>query len=76
MSRAVTATVSSLRKPMFTEFPVPLPPREVQDELVFKLDAMQELIDNLRLEREQRQQQLDYYREKLLSFSKKETTEV
>ena len=76
ISRAVTATVSSLRKPMFTEFPIPLPPREVQEEIVAKLDAMQALIDNLRLEREQRQKQFDYYREKLLSFPQKETAEV
>ncbi|AGE36839.1 restriction endonuclease subunit S [Corynebacterium urealyticum] len=57
-------------------FPIPLPPRDVQDEIVAKLDAMQELIDNLRLERELRQKQFDYYREKLLSFPQKETAEV
>lgn len=57
-------------------FPIPLPPRDVQDEIVAQLDAMQELIDSLRLEREQRQKQFDYYREKLLSFPQKETAEV
>lgn len=58
------------------EFPIPLPPRDVQDDITAHLDAMQALIDNLRLEREQRQQQFDYYRETLLSFPQKETAEV
>ncbi|MER0078826.1 restriction endonuclease subunit S [Corynebacterium sp. KPL2830] len=66
----------SIRKSSIENVTVPLPSREVQNEITAKLDAMQELIDNLRLEREQRQQQFDYYREKLLSFPKKETNEV
>ncbi|MGJ4111805.1 restriction endonuclease subunit S [Corynebacterium macclintockiae] len=63
-------------KRVLPEFSIPLPPREVQDKIVAQLDAMQELIDNLRLERELRQQQFDYYRERLLSFPKKNTAEV
>ena len=70
------AKVIELTAKAFADFCIPLPPRKVQDEIVTKLDAMQELIDNLRLEREQRQQQFDYYRERLLSFSKKNTAEV
>lgn len=70
------AKVIELTAKAFENFSLPLPPRGVQDEVVSKLDAMQELIDNLRREREQRQQQFDHYREKLLSFPKKETTEV
>ena len=58
------------------DYRLPLPSRKVQDEVVAKLDAMQELIDNLRLERKQRQQQFNYYREILLSFPKKNTAEV
>lgn len=54
----------------------PFPPLETQQEIADKLDAMQELIDNLRLERQQRQQQFDHYRERLLSFPKKNTAEV
>lgn len=54
----------------------PFPPLETQQEIADKLDAMQALIDNLRLERKQRQQQFDYYRERLLSFPKKYTAEV
>lgn len=54
----------------------PFPSLETQQAVAEKLDAMQELSDNLRLEREQRQKQFDYYREKLLSFPQKETAEV
>lgn len=69
MGRAVTATVTSLRKPMFTEFQFPLPALEVQQEIVDKLDMMQALIDNLKHERELRRAQFEYYREKLLTFN-------
>lgn len=69
MRRAVTATVTSLRKPMFTEFQFPLPPRETQDAIVDKLDTMQAFIDNLKHERELRRTQFEYYREKLLTFN-------
>ena len=65
-----------LNMSIIKNFPIVLPPPEIQDELAIKLDTMQELIYNRRLEREQRQQQFNYYREKLLSLPKKETTEV
>ena len=65
-----------LQREQYLELAIPLPPREVQDELVAKLDAMKSLIDNLRLERKQRQQQFDFYREKLLAFAPKGTSEV
>lgn len=67
--RAVTATVASLRKPMFTEFQFPLPSLDVQQDIVDKLDTMQALIDNLKQERELRKAQFEYYREKLLTFN-------
>lgn len=73
---STSATRPSLTQTALKRLVLPLPPRDVQDEIIAKLDAMQELIDNLRLEREQRQQQFDYYREKLLSFPQKETAEV
>lgn len=64
-------SVSALKK-----LSAELPCLETQQEIADKLDAMEELINNLRLEREQRQQQFNYYREKLLSFPKKNTPEV
>lgn len=67
MSRAVTATVSSLRKPMFTEFPIPLPPREVQDKIVEILDTFAALCGNLDTDIAQREKQFAGYREKLLT---------
>lgn len=48
---------------------IPLPPREVQQEIVDKLDTMKALIDNLKQERELRGTQFEYYREKLLTFN-------
>lgn len=47
----------------------PLPPREVQQGIVDKLDTMQALIDNLKQERDLRRTQFEYYREKLLTFN-------
>ena len=47
----------------------PLPPREVQDAIVDKLDTLQALIDNLKHERDLRRTQFAYYREKLLTFN-------
>ena len=47
----------------------PLPPREVQDAIVEKLDIMQALIYNLKQEHELRKTQFEYYREKLLTFN-------
>ena len=47
---------------------IPLPPISVQQEIVAKLDAFESLLANLRRERTLRQQQYEYYRERLLSF--------
>lgn len=47
---------------------VPLPPLSIQQEIVAKLDAFESLLATLRRERTLRQQQYEYYRERLLSF--------
>ncbi len=39
MKKAVSATVSSIRKPMIESFPIPVPPTEVQREIVRILDS-------------------------------------
>lgn len=65
-SRAVTATVTSLRKPMLTECPLPHPPREVQDKIVDMLDAFAAVCDNLDEEIAQREEQFDLYRKNIL----------
>lgn len=66
MGRAVTATVTSLRKPMFTEFQFPFPPREVQDAIVERLDAFAALIESLDSEIVLREKRFGYFREQLL----------
>ena len=53
-------------------FPIPLPPLEVQEEIANKLDTFTEYIDNLKRERELRQNQYEYYRDQLLDFPVKE----
>lgn len=47
---------------------IPLPPLSVQQSIVEKLDAFESLIQNLEAERDLRQQQYEFYREKLLTF--------
>lgn len=59
---AVTATVKSIRKPMLTKFPIPVPPLEVQQEIVRVLDAFTDLEQSLVSELELRKKQFDEYR--------------
>lgn len=49
---------------------IPLPPLSIQQEIVEKLDKVESLIQNLKAERDLRQKQYEYYREKLLLFAK------
>jgi len=73
--RAVTATVASLRKPMFTEFQFPLPPREVQDAIVERLDVFATLIESLDSEIGLREERFEYFREQLLNFDESDGVE-
>lgn len=47
---------------------IPLPSLSVQQSIVERLDKMESLIQNLQAERDLRQKQYEYYREKLLTF--------
>lgn len=58
--KAVNATVTSIRKPMIEDFRIPVPPLEVQKEIVRVLDLFTEL--------EARKKQYEYYRNTLLTF--------
>ena len=60
LSKAVNATVTSIRKPMITDFPIPVPPLEVQRAIVEVLDKFSEL--------EARRRQYQHYRDALLTF--------
>jgi type I restriction enzyme S subunit len=51
-SKAVSATVTSIRKPMVTSFSVPIPPLEVQREIVSILDKFTQLEADLEAELE------------------------
>ncbi|WP_396659283.1 restriction endonuclease subunit S [Microbacterium sp.] len=71
--RAVTATVTSLRRSMLTDFPVPLLPLEEQTRVVETLDQLDALINDIRVglpaELAARRKQYEYYRDKLLTFT-------
>lgn len=76
-TKAVTATVSSLRLPMIQNFPIVVPPLPVQEAIVDILDRFEAIVhdiqDGLPAEIALRQKQYEYYRDKLLTFEPLET---
>ena len=66
------SSVTSIRRPMMINFPVPVPPLEVQQRIVGILDRFDVLCNDissgLPAEIEARQKQYEYYRDKLLTF--------
>ena len=58
----------NLSKKKFMKLSIPLPPIEVQNEIVRILDTFTELTQELTQERELREKQYDYYRDTLLTF--------
>lgn len=66
------SSVTSIRRPMMINFPVPVPTLEVQQRIVDILDRFDTLCNDitsgLPAEIEMRQKQYEYYRDKLLSF--------
>lgn len=66
MKKAVSATVTSIRKPMIQRFPVAVPPLEVQREIVRVLDSFTLLTAELTAELTARKKQYEFYREELL----------
>ena len=65
LKKAVSATVTSIRKPMVEGFPLPIPPLPVQEEIVRILDNFTELTAELTA----RKVQYAYYQDKLLTRS-------
>lgn len=65
---AVNATVSSIRKPMIEKFKIPIPPLEIQQEIVDILDKFTQLEAELEAELEARKKQYEHYRNQLLTF--------
>lgn len=72
------SSVTSIRRPMLNNFPVPVPAFEKQRRIVAILDRFDTLCNNistgLPAEIEARKKQYEYYRDKLLTF--KEVTEA
>lgn len=57
---------------LYSKFEIPLPPLNIQKDMVSILDSFTSLIDKMKQEAEMRKKQMDYYREKLFSFGKEE----
>jgi len=77
---SVSSSVTSLRRPMFLDYPVPAPSLTEQARIAAildKFDALTEsLTEGLPREIELRQKQYAYYRDLLLSFPKPEPVEA
>jgi type I restriction enzyme S subunit len=68
MSNAYAASVTSVRKPMLINYPIPIPPLSEQQRIVSILDTFEASIHNLEQQLAQREKQYEYYRNKLLTF--------
>ncbi|WP_151811950.1 restriction endonuclease subunit S [Acinetobacter bereziniae] len=77
---SVSSSVTSLRRPMFLNFPIPCPPLIEQIRIANLLDKFDVLCNSitegLPREIELRQQQYEYYRDLLFSFPQSEEVEV
>ncbi|MCS6211081.1 restriction endonuclease subunit S [Shewanella baltica] len=77
---SVSSSVTSLRRPMFLKFTIPVPPLSEQSrivEILEKFDTLTTSIqEGLPREIELRQKQYEYYRDLLLSFPKSHSDEA
>ncbi len=69
LGKAVTATVTSIRKPMIENFSIPLPPLPIQREIVQILDNFANLTAELTAELAKRKKQYEHYRRELFTGS-------
>lgn len=67
-NKAGGSTVKSIPMAELKKLEIPLPSLSIQEEIVSVLDKFETLISKLKEERELRQKQYEYYREKLLTF--------
>ncbi|MGO3061742.1 MAG: restriction endonuclease subunit S [Brevibacterium aurantiacum] len=69
---SVHASVTSLRRPMFLKYPVPVPPRAEQERIVATLDKLDALVNDISIglpgELVARRKQYEHYRDRLLTF--------
>jgi type I restriction enzyme S subunit len=70
---SVHASVTSLRRPMFLNYPVAVPPLEEQERIAAILDTFDALVSDLSIglpaELNARRQQYEHYRDRLLTFA-------
>jgi putative type I restriction-modification system S protein len=78
MKNAVSATVSSIRKPMIENFELPILSIDVQKKIVEVLDKFTNYVTELQAELQARTKQYGYYRDMLLSeeYLKKVCAEI
>lgn len=69
---STSATRPSLTQSALRKLSIPVPPLEVQQEIVAKLDAFSDLIQSIEQEINLRRTQYEFYRDELLSFAPKE----
>ena len=69
--QATTGTIPYISRNKFEELEVPVPPMEIQQEIVRILDRFTELEAGLQAELDVRKKQYEYYKEKLLTFDEK-----
>ena len=69
---AVNSSVTSIRKKMLDDYPVPIPSIQEQERIVSILDRFDSLCNDITkgipAEIEARKKQYEYYRDKLLTF--------
>ena len=70
LSRVRKASVPRLSRSVIDNFEIPVPPLSVQEEIVRILDKFTTLEAELEAELDCRKRQYEYYRDKLLTFSK------
>ena len=68
MSKQIGAGIPSVSLKMINDFRIPVPPIEIQQEIVGMLNSFTELEAELEAELTKRKQQYEYYRDHLLSF--------
>ena len=68
-SRVRTASIPRLARTAIEQFPIPIPPIEVQEEIVRILDTFSAHAAELQAELQARKEQYEYYRNLLLTFN-------
>ncbi|QMT98311.1 restriction endonuclease subunit S [Mycoplasma tullyi] len=75
LKKAVSATVTSIRKPMIEEFEINLPILSIQNKIVDVLDNFEQLCSNLNIglpkETGLRNKQYEYYRDQIFNYLNK-----